>query len=210
MKTYLKPKHVAAMVGASLCLYSITAFAEENRLNGFYVNGFAGIAVLDSTVEFPETATRPAGKIVDQGGDGPIFGMRAGWGRMATRHLYLGTEAELTLPLNVTSRLMAYGAEYRARLRNEAGVFGRIGWSPEGNSLFFLRAGVTVPRQSFQSVRDGNDPGTNWSVVPTIGLGAETHLTRNVAARIDATYSMPTGVNRIESYRLTAGLVWRF
>lgn len=211
MKTPLRPRHVAAMIAASLSLYSITAFAEEeSRLNGFYVNGFAGMAVLDSTVQFPETPTRPAGKFVDQGGDGPILGARGGWGRLVSRHLYLGAEAEFTVPLNVTSRLMAYGAEYRARLRNEAGVFGRIGWSPERNSLFFLRAGVTIPRQSFQSVRDGNDPGADWSVVPTIGIGAETHITRNVAARVDATYSIPTGVNQIESYRLTAGLVWRF
>lgn len=185
--------------------------AQDNRLSGFYLGAFGGMVVLDSTIVFPATETRPAAKFVDQGGDGPIFGVRAGWGTMIGRHTYAGAEAEFIVPYNATSRLMALGAEYRARLRNEIGLYGRLGWSPEGNSLFFMRAGVTVPRQTFESVQGGNDSGgTDWSMVPTIGLGAETHLTRNLVARIDATYSWPSGTNVIESYRMTAGLAWRF
>lgn len=192
-------------------MISSAAFAQESRLPGFYLGGFAGAAVLDSTVTFPATDTRPAAKFVDQGGDGPIFGLRAGWGTMISQHGYAGAEAEFIVPYNVTSRLQALGAEYRARLRNEVGVYGRLGWSPEGNSLFFMRAGVTVPRQNFESVQGGNNAGNaDWTLVPSLGLGAETHLTRNLVARIDATYSWPSGTNVIESYRMTAGLAWRF
>lgn len=192
----------------ALAATALPAHAQEVRLNGFYLGVFGGMAVIDSTVTIPATATRPAAKFVDQGGDGPVVGLRAGWGSMISRHGYAGIEADLLLPIDVTSRLMAMGVEYRDRLRNEFGVFGRLGWSPEGNSLFFLRAGMTIPRQSFENVPGGTRD--TWSVAPAIGLGAETHLSRRLVARIDATYSWPTGENRMESYRMTAGLAWRF
>ena len=192
----------------ALAATALPAAAQEVRLNGFYLGVFGGIAVIDSTVSFPATATRPAVKFVDQGGDGAVAGLRAGWGSMIGRHGYAGIEGDLLLPINVTSRLMAMGVEYRDRLRNEFGVFGRLGWSPEGNSLFFLRAGLTVARQSFENVPGGTRD--TWSVAPAIGLGAETHLSRRLVARIDATYSWPTGENRMEAYRMTAGLAWRF
>lgn len=192
----------------ALAAAALPAHAQEVRLNGFYLGVFGGMAVIDSTVTIPATATRPAAKFVDQGGDGAVVGLRAGWGSMISRHGYAGIEADLLLPIDVTSRLMAMGVEYRDRLRNEFGVFGRLGWSPEGNSLFFLRAGMTIPRQSFENVPGGTRD--TWSVAPAIGLGAETHLSRRLVARIDATYSWPTGENRMESYRMTAGLAWRF
>ncbi|WP_198377688.1 outer membrane beta-barrel protein [Neoroseomonas rubea] len=196
------------LLAAALAATALPAAAEEARLNGVYLGVFGGMAVIDSTVVIPATATRPAAKFVDQGGDGAILGLRAGWGTMISRHGYAGVEGEFLLPIEVTSRLMALGVEYRDRLRNEFGLYGRLGWSPEGNSLFFLRAGMTIPRQSFDAV-----PGASretWSVAPAIGLGAETHLSRHLVARIDATYSWPSGDNRMESYRMTAGLAWRF
>jgi hypothetical protein len=201
------PLACPALLAAGL-LGAAPAHAQEVRLDGFYLGVFGGMAVVDSTVVIPATATRPAAKFVDQGGDGAVVGLRAGWGRLVSRHVYLGVEGEFLLPINVTSRLMALGVEYRDSLRNEFGVHGRVGWSPEGNSLFFLRAGMTIPRQSFENVPGGSRE--TWSVAPSIGLGAETHLSRHLVARIDATYSWPTGDNRMESYRMTAGLAWRF
>jgi opacity protein-like surface antigen len=203
MPRIARPLLAAVLAGAAL-----PALAEEVRLDGFYLGIFGGMAVLDSTVVIPATDTRPAAKFVDQGGDGAVVGLRVGWGSMISRHGYAGLEGDFLLPIEVTSRLMALGVEYRDRLRNEFGVFGRLGWSPEGNSLFFLRAGMTIPRQSFDNVPGGTRD--TWSVAPAIGLGAETHLSRHLVARIDATYSWPTGDNRMESYRMTAGLAWRF
>ncbi|BDG74074.1 hypothetical protein Rmf_40030 [Roseomonas fluvialis] len=174
------------------------------------MSGFAGLVVLDSTVTFPATPDRPAGKFVDQGGDGVIFGARVGWGRLVTQHIYVGGEVEGLLPWNVTSRLNAYGVEYRARLRGEIGAFGRIGWSSDGRNLFFFRAGLVIPTQNFESVENGNRARTEWTPVPTFGIGAEIPLTASWAARMDVTYSWPSGVNVIESYRMNAGLVYRF
>ncbi|MBP0466502.1 outer membrane beta-barrel protein [Roseomonas sp. PWR1] len=204
MPRIARPLLAIALAGAA----ALPAAAQETRLDGFYLGIFGGIAVLDSTVVIPAAEGRAAAKFVDQGGDGAVIGLRGGWGRMISRHGYAGIEGEFLLPIDVTSRLNALGVEYRDRLRNEFGVYGRIGWSPERNSLFFLRAGMTIPRQSFDSVPGGSRE--TWSVAPAIGLGAETHVTRHVAARIDATYSWPTGDNRMESYRMTAGLAWRF
>ena len=114
------------LASATFILFAMTgasrAFGDDRPINGFYVSAFAGMAALDSTVTFPETSTRPASKFVDQGGDGAIFGARAGWGRLVTEHIYIGGEAEVVLPWNVTSRLMALGVEYRARLRSEFGA----------------------------------------------------------------------------------------
>ncbi len=202
----------AFLVASCISLAGTGAAAEGSRLSGFYLGGFGGVVVLDSTVVFPATTTRPEAKFVDQGGDGVVLGVRGGWGTMVGRNTYAGVEAEFVAPMNVTSRLMALGTEYRARLRNEVGVYGRVGWAPAGqNSMMFLRAGVSVPRQTFQAVQGGNTAkGADWSLVPTVGIGAETHLSRNLVARIDATYSWPQGTNVIESYRMTAGLAWRF
>jgi hypothetical protein len=111
---------------------SSRAFGQTAEIEGFYISSFAGLAVLDSTVSFPATENRPAAKFVDQGGDGAIFGGRVGWGRLVTQHVYLGGELEGVFPWGVTSRLMAFGVEYRARLQAEAGAYGRIGWSVRG------------------------------------------------------------------------------
>ena len=202
---------VSALIAAVAILATAPAArAEESRFSGFHLGAFAGVALIDSTVEFPATATHPAAKFVDQGGDGPIFGIRGGWGAMIGDQTYAGVEGEFLVPYNVTSRLMALGVEYRARLRNEFGLYGRIGIMPDRASLLYLRAGLTIPRQNFEVVQGGNAPGADWSLVPAIGLGAEGFVSRNLALRLDATYSVPTGTNKMESWRVTAGVVWHF
>ena len=186
------------------------ALAEGSRFEGFHIGAFGGAAILDSTVTFPARAGQPAATFVDQGGDGFIFGARAGWGTMISGRAYAGAEGEFLLPYNVTSRLMALGAEYRARLRNEAGLYGRIGYVPDRNAMLYFRAGLTVPRQNFQSVENGAPANADWTLVPAFGVGGEVHVTQSVAIRFDATYSVPSGANRIESWRMTAGVLWRF
>lgn len=204
---------------SALAMLGCLAFAPQHawadgrnaEVDGYYVGLFAGAVVIDSTVDFPATETRPAGRIVDQGGDGLILGVRAGWGTMLDRTIYAGFEGEIVLPHNVTSRLDAYGAEYRARLRNELGVYGRLGWVTYGHSLIYLRAGVSVPRQNFESVQGGNDAkSADFTLVPTIGGGMEMNFSQRLFGRADITYSWPTGENAIESYRFTAGLGMRF
>jgi hypothetical protein len=80
-----------------------------------------------------------------------------------------------------------------------------------GHSLIYLRAGVSVPRQNFESVQGGNDAkSADFTLVPTIGGGMEMNFSRRFFGRADITYSWPTGENAIESYRFTAGLGIRF
>ncbi len=187
------------------------ARAEGPNVSGFYVNGFAGAAIIDSTVRFAATADRPAGRFVDQGGDGLLVGARLGWGTVMATHLYIGAEVEGVAPYNVTSRLMAYGAEYRARLRNEIGAYARLGWTSDGGSLVFIRAGFSMPRQIFQSTQSPTGRNSaDWSAVPAFGVGAEVPVWGPVFARVDVGYSMQHGANRLETYRLNAGFTYRF
>ena len=185
------------------------ALAEGSRLHGFYIGAFGGLAVLDSTVNLPATDSTPNVKLVDQGGDGFIFGLRAGWGTNFNHSGYAGIEVEGILPNNVRSRMMAMGVEYTAHMRGEVGFYGRLGWAPDENSMIFLRAGAAAFRQSFTNSR-GTGESTEWDIVPAIGVGMETHLTRNLLVRIDFHYTGQAGMNAMEAYHVTAGLAWRF
>ena len=127
--------------------------------------------------------------------------------RALGERLYLGAEIEGLWPLAVTSRLNAAGAEYRARLRQEVGAYGRIGYSPDGRSLVYLRGGLTIPRQVFETAHQAS---ARWQPGPAIGAGAEVALTENLLIRLDATWDLPAGRNSLESYRMSAGIVWRF
>lgn len=189
------------------------AFAEDadtRALNGFYAGVFAGAIVLDSTVVFQPTSTQPGAKYVDQGGDGLAVGLRGGWGRLISVHKYIGIEIEGIVPYNVTSRLNAMGNEYRARMRSEVGAYARAGWSRDGQDLLFVRAGFTIPKQTYESVQNQANGRADWSPVPTIGAGAEIGIARNWAGRLDISYSFPHGDNVLESYRLTFGVSYRF
>jgi hypothetical protein len=205
------PEHIVyGALAAVLTIAGIAtpATAGEDRLDGFHIGVFAGEAILDSTVTIPATATTPGAVFVDQGGDGFIFGARAGWGTFVADRTYLGVEGEFIVPYNVTSRVNALGVEYRARLRNEFGLYGRIGYAPARDGMVYFRAGLTVPRQNFQATA-GQD-GADWTLVPAFGVGGEIHVTRDIALRLDATYSVPSGTNGLESWRLTGGILWRF
>lgn len=193
----------------ALLLQPLAAAAEarEDRLSGVTLGAFFGLAVLDSTV----TAPRPGGgaplRFVDQGGDGMIYGLRLGYGRLLAGGVYLGAEIEGLLPIGVTSRLNAAGVEYRARLREELGAYGRIGWSPDGRTLLYLRAGLTVPHQVFET---GTGAQSRSTPAVALGAGAEVFVTRQLGIRLDGTWDLPAGRNDLESYRVSAGLVWRF
>ena len=191
-----------------LLLAPAAARAEaDDRISGLYINAFFGLAVMDSTVNIPAQGSRPAMRFVDQGGDGMIYGLRLGYGRRLEDGLYLGAEIEGLLPIMVTSRLMAAGAEYRARLRQEVGGYLRIGYSLDGRSLLYVRGGLTLPRQVFET---GESAQSRSTPAVAVGAGAEVHVSPRAAIRLDATWNLPSGRNDLESYRLSAGVVWRF
>ena len=168
-------------------------------VDSIYVGVFAGAIALDSTVSFASNGTKPGIKLVDQGGDGAIFGLRVGWGMRISQHIYVGVEGEAMFPANVNSRYDANGERYRRRFFNELGAYARIGWSPDGSSLLFLRGGLGVPLTA-----------DDQTAIAILGAGAEVPIGRRFAGRIDIGYSFPYTRALLESYRLTAGLVMRF
>lgn len=192
------------LFGAALSGLSGAAWAEPRPghnapVSGFYAGVFAGAAVLDSTVDLPANGSSPGGRVVDQGGDGAVFALRAGWGTLISQHVYAGLEVEAFLPVNVDSRYSVNGTRYSMQLDNEIGAYARLGWSPNGVGLLFLRAGLGFPLGSSEA-----------SVVPVIGAGAEVPIGQRFAGRVDISHAFPHGESRIESYRLTAGPVMRF
>lgn len=200
----------SAALAATLLLAPLAARAEEareDRLSGFTAGAFFGMAVMDSTVDAPNPAGGPPLRFVDQGGDGMIYGLRLGYGRLLDRGLYLGAELEGLLPIAVTSRLNAAGVVYRARLREEIGGYLRAGYAPDGRTLLYIRAGLTMPHQVFET---GVAATGNTTPHLAIGAGAEVFVTPRIGIRLDGTWDMPAGRNDLESYRVSAGFVFRF
>lgn len=192
-------RHLVKLGMATAILAASPAMATEPHA---YVGAFGGIAVFDTTVSVGGI------KVVDQGGDAPIAGARAGIGWRLASGLYLGAEAEAFAGsgrsrLVIPAERSASGATevYSRSLDGGGGAFLRIGIAPgpatenAPPSLFFARAGG----QAFST-----SMGTE--VVPAVGIGAEVRITRHLAARIDATY----GWNDMETWQATAGLQWRF
>lgn len=182
----------------------------SDRLSGIYIGAFAGAVVLDSTVRFATEKPKGGPKLVDQGGDGQIGGLRAGWGAMLNDHVYLGLEVEASKTHRAISRYNSHRSDYQSNLEGDFGTYGRLGWSPEGNSLIFVRAGVSAQDYKVRASRRLVGHLGGAVVAPSLGLGLETHLTPGLAARIDATHAMPTGPLQQETYRVTMGLSWRF
>ncbi len=163
-------------------------FTTKAKAEGFYVNPFVGAMVLDSTVTVGDT------KLVDQGGDALMGGLRAGWGRRFSSGLYLGAEAEGFLASG-RSRAVVNGVGYSYAVNDGVGAYARAGWMTQGGALFFARVG-------------GLSLGTSQGRqnIPSAGVGAEVPFAPRWAARIDGGYSW----NRVEHYTITAGIVYRF
>jgi hypothetical protein len=178
-------------------------------LGGFHVGAFLGGVQLRSSLDVPARGPFPATTVTDQGASGLLFGGVAGYGRLLPGGLYLGAEVEIAVPQNVVSRVRVYNQEMRARLTTDGGVFLRGGYSWDGRSLVFARAGVTLPRQAFETV-GGREVANRWLATPALGAGAEFLVAPQLALRLDATYTFPGGENPVDSLRGTLGLSWRF
>jgi hypothetical protein len=155
----------------------------------------------------PATVKVPPQRLKDQGGSGAVFGLRAGYGRVLWEEVYLGAEADLTFPQLAESHWEIMGRSVKASLQTEAGFYGRAGWTPNQQTLFFVRAGLAVPRQV---VRSGAIKVERWTVTPAVGVGIEHALTRHLSARIDVTFMPSVTDNQIGSIRGTVGVAFRF
>lgn len=202
----------APAFGLAALLLGGPALAEQAAARppgGFHAGVFAGGVRIESSVAVPAMGPRPAKTVDDQGATGFLFGAVAGYGRLFPSGLYLGAELEFAVPQDVVSRVRIHGREMRARLTTDGGVFVRAGASWDGQGLAFLRAGVTVPRQAFETA-GGREVSNRWLATPAVGAGFELPLSRTVALRGDVTYAFPAGENPVDSLRATLGLTHRF
>lgn len=171
----MKARLLGALAGA---LLSTSVMAQG------YVGAFAGVTVLDSTVVVDDT------KLVDQGGDAAMAGLRAGWGHRWPAGLYLGAEAEV-FAAQGRSRAVVNGVGYSLDINGGAGGFARVGWETRGSALFYGRAGV-----------QGIWTNQGTQVVPAVGIGAEVPFAPRWRARVDITYAW----NGVEYYQMVVGV----
>jgi hypothetical protein len=175
----------ATLLATALC----AALPGAAQAQGLYINAFAGALLFDSTVTVGGT------KLVDQGGDAFLGGMRAGYSWRFDSGLYLAVEAE-GFAATGRSRAMVNGVAYTYQVDGGIGAYGVVGWVAPARAVFFARVG---PMLAFTN--SGDD------VLASVGVGAEIPFAPRWSARIDADYSWG---NSIEHYRATLGVVWRY
>lgn len=209
--------------------------ADIDALSGFYIGAFGGYASLNGTLATPATSITtnvpvraiiptplgpqtvtttvpatiqvPPQRLKDQGGSGALFGIRLGYGRILWEEFYFGGEADLSFPQLVEANLQVMGRSVTAGLRTEGSFYLRAGWTPNQETLLFVRAGVAVPRQVIQS---GAFKAERWSPTPAVGVGIEHALTQHFSVRADITIMPAVTDNQIGSLRGTIGVAYRF
>lgn len=176
---------------AALAVVLASPLASPAFAQGLYVNPFAGMVVVDSTITVGEQ------KLVDQGGDMLAAGVRGGWGVRRPSGLYLGAEVE-AWGASGRSRACVNGQCFSYALDGGVGAFARVGWQTEGRALFFVRGGT----QALFS-----NQGTQWA--PAVGIGAEVPFAPRWRARLDVTYAW-TSQDRREFTQVSVGVVREF
>lgn len=187
---------LAAFFYAPLMAALAAPFAPAPARADFFVNLYAGAAAMDST------QTVGGVKMIDQGGDYYMGGVRIGYDWIAQNGVFVGAEGEGFLG-HGRSRALVNGDLFSYTVRGGLGAYGRLGWrTRDSNARFFARAGVL-----------GLNTNSGWDMQPAVGLGAEVPFGPGWAARLDGTYSWGARDGTrggIEHYQLTGGVVYRF
>ncbi len=225
-------RHIPWLILGALTLGVAPAQAQTS---GFYIGAFAGGAFLNSNlvtpsftqtqtvsatvpvstpfgtqnvnVTAPFSTTIPAQRLRNQGGQGFIGGLRAGYGQRLNDRIYLGAEVEVTFPQNAQSRLAIMGMSYRARLETEGAIFIRVGYLFSDTSMAYLRGGGAMPRHV---ARVGRQSVERWTPTPAVGFGFEQRLMPQVSLRADMTYMPALEDNQIGSFRAVLGISYHF
>jgi hypothetical protein len=174
---------LATMLAAGL---SVPAQAQSP----FYIEGFAGAVLMDSTI------TVGGVKLVDQGGDALMGGLRAGYRHDFVGGLMLGVEADLWTASG-RSRAVVSGSEYSRRLGGGLGLYGRVAFSQPRGGTLYLRGGV-----QWWEVNGSLSP------MPAVGGGAEVPFGGGFYGRVDLTYAWDG--RGVEHYQGTVGIGLRF
>jgi opacity protein-like surface antigen len=137
-------------------------------------------------------------------------GIRLGWGQVLTENIYLGLEAEGVVPFQSSTEQAVLGVRYVSKLRPEGAGFARVGWTSDGKSLFFVRAGAVnlsrtteVPLYNYKSSAD-----SGWA--PAIGVGLEVALTKSVSIRLDMSHANASGETNLKTFQGALGISYRF
>ena len=137
-------------------------------------------------------------------------GVRLGYGKVIFENIYLGAEAEGSLPFRASTEQYALGVRYITKTEAEGAGFVRLGWTPDGQSMVFVRAGalnlnrsVEVPQYNYRTKSDGG-----WA--PAFGVGLEVGLSQNASVRLDMSHANTSGDSNLKTFQGSIGISYRF
>lgn len=139
-----------------------------------------------------------------------MAGLRFGWGAMATDNLYLGAELEGSIPFVATQKQAVFGTTVQVKAGLEFAGFARLGWSPDGSNLLFVRAGAINLNRTLEAPQVGYRSGSTSQLVPAFGLGAEVAVSDRVSFRLDLTHAKDNGATDLQIFQGAVGLTYRF
>jgi outer membrane autotransporter protein len=139
-----------------------------------------------------------------------MAGLRLGWGGMVQDNIYLSAELEGSIPFTATNTQTALGTEFRIKSGTEFAGFGRLGWSPDGRNLLFVRAGAINLNRSLEAPQFNYQSGTDNELAPAFGIGAEVVVSDRVSFRLDLTHAKGSGATDLKIFQGAVGLTYRF
>lgn len=159
-----------------------------------YVGAFTGANLTDTTVNVGGV------KLIDQGGDAFLAGIRVGIQTPNRSGWFAGVEAEAAT-YEGRSRAVVNGDVFNYAIQQSYGVYGRFGASNGRGSVYFR------PGYVYLNTSMGNQG------VPSLGGGIEVRWTNDIAFRLDAAYTWYNpgwALDKVENYQITFGVSYYF
>jgi len=206
----------AAVVMACGLLCSPASAREQNqsdRLTGPYVG--AGLSVgatvsqhkVDTGIRIPNFARTLSYENVSPSSQ---VELRLGWGTLAGSNFYLGLETEGLFPLQSRVENSLSNVQYNTLFGPELAAYGRLGWTPDGGTLLFVRAGAINLNRYVEAPKYGYSSKSDAGWAPIIGLGVEIPIYEKSFFRIDLSHADAGGKTEMKTYQASIGLGYRF
>ena len=210
----MKIKRFCAFAAFSITLAPLLAQAQEPAptLNGAYFSSgiFVGGDFSRQTIPLRLQNGQQRNLTTEVVSPSSMAGLRLGWGGMVEDNIYLSAELEGSIPFTATNTQTALGTEFRIKSGIDYAGFGRLGWSPDGRNLLFVRAGAINLNRSLEAPQFNHQSGSDNELAPAFGIGAEVVVSDRVSFRLDLTHAKGSGATDLKIFQGAVGLTYRF